>query len=51
LRFHVLTAACMLFCALLWFELPFKFIDQNNFTRQYNPEDSSEQHVLAHLTV
>jgi hypothetical protein len=35
-RFQVLTAASMMFRAVFW-------VVDNHFTRQYNPEDSSEQ--------
>jgi hypothetical protein len=35
-RFQVLTAASMMFRAVFW----------NHFTRQYNPEDSSEQETV-----
>jgi hypothetical protein len=42
-RFQVLMAASMMFRAVFWVVLPCKMIVDNNFTRQYNPEDSSEQ--------
>jgi hypothetical protein len=41
-RFQVLTAASMMFWAVFWVVLPCKMIVDNHFTRQYNPEDSSE---------
>jgi hypothetical protein len=67
-RFQVLTAASMMFRAVLWVVLPCKMIVDrrfrgayclhhqgwvrtseksvdNHFTRQYNPEDSSEHHT------
>jgi hypothetical protein len=40
-RFQVLTAASIMFRAVFWVILPCKMID-NHFTRQYNPEYSSE---------
>jgi hypothetical protein len=42
-RFQVLTAASMMFRAVFWVILPCKMIVDRRFTRQYNPEDSSEQ--------
>jgi hypothetical protein len=52
MRFQVLTAASMMFRAVFWVVMPWKnflvspligaSVD-NHFTRQYNPEDSSEQ--------
>jgi hypothetical protein len=42
---QVLTAASMMFRAVFWVLLSCKMIVDNHFTRQYNPEDSSE-----HLT-
>jgi hypothetical protein len=44
-RFQVLTAASMMFRAVFWVVLPCKMI-VDQFTRQYNPEDSSE-HLKA----
>jgi hypothetical protein len=44
-RFQVLTAASMMFSAFFWVVLPCKFIVEKHFTRQYNPEDSSEHSV------
>jgi hypothetical protein len=35
----------MMFRAVLWVVLPCKMIDDNHFTRQYNPEDSSEHQL------
>jgi hypothetical protein len=46
LRFQVLTAASMMFRAVFWVVLPCKMI-VDHFTRQYNPEDSSEQAWLS----
>jgi hypothetical protein len=46
-RFQVLTAASMMFRAVFWVVLPCKIIVDNHFTRQYNPEDSSEQAVYV----
>jgi hypothetical protein len=59
LRFQVLTAASMMFRIVFWDILPCKMIvdsslmmeavrtsqtsDDNHFTRQYIPEDNSEQ--------
>jgi hypothetical protein len=63
MRFQVLTAASMMFRAVFWVVLPCKMIEDdwgmmeavrtsetsvdNHFTRQYNPEDSSEQQRVA----
>jgi hypothetical protein len=44
LRFQVHTAASMMFRAVFWVILPCKIIVDHHFTRQYNPEDSSEHH-------
>jgi hypothetical protein len=51
-RFQVLTAASMMFRAVFWVILPCKMMMEavrtsetsvdNHFTRQYNPEESSE---------
>jgi hypothetical protein len=35
----------MMFRALFWVVLPCKVIVDNHFTRQYNPEDSSEHNL------
>jgi hypothetical protein len=42
-RFQVLTAASMMFRAVFWVILPCRMMVDNHSTRQYNPEDSSEQ--------
>jgi hypothetical protein len=42
-RFQVLTAASMMFRVVFWDILPCKMIVDNHFTRQYIPEDNSEQ--------
>jgi hypothetical protein len=42
-RFQVLTAASMMFRAIFWVLLPCRMIVDNQSTRQYNPEDNSEQ--------
>jgi hypothetical protein len=34
-----------MFRAVFWVVLPCKMIVDNHFTRQYNPEDSSEHHT------
>jgi hypothetical protein len=34
-----------MFTAVFWVMLPCKMIVDNHFTRQYNPEDSSEHHT------
>jgi hypothetical protein len=44
-RFQVLTVASMMFRIVFWDVLPCKMIVDNNFTRQYIPEDNSEQEV------
>jgi hypothetical protein len=44
-RFKVLTAASMMFRIVFWDVLPCKISGANYFTRQYIPEDNSEQHV------
>jgi hypothetical protein len=41
-RFQVLTAASMMIRAVFWVILLCKMIVDKHFTRQYNPEDSSE---------
>jgi hypothetical protein len=41
---NVLTVEAM-FRAVFWVVLPCKMIVGNHFTRQYNPEDSSEHHT------
>jgi hypothetical protein len=41
-RFQVLTAASMKFRIVFWDVLPCKIVVDNNFTRQYIPEDNSE---------
>jgi hypothetical protein len=35
----------MMFRAVFWIILPCKMIVDKHFTRQYNPEDSSEHHL------
>jgi hypothetical protein len=42
-RFQVLTAASMMFRIVFWDILPCKMIVDNLFTRQYIPEDNSEE--------
>jgi hypothetical protein len=42
-RFQVLTAASMMFGIVFWDVLPCKMIVDNHFTRQYIPENNSEQ--------
>jgi hypothetical protein len=37
----------MFYTADYWFKLPCRLFVQNNTTRQYNPEDSSEQKELT----
>jgi len=37
----------MMFRAVFWVVLPCKMIVDNHFTRQYNPEDSSEHYSNA----
>jgi hypothetical protein len=44
-RYQVLTATSMMFRVVLWIILPCKMIIDNHFTRQYNPEDNSEQDI------
>jgi hypothetical protein len=46
-RFQVLTAASMMFKAVFWVVLPCNF---NHFTRNYNPEDNSEQQPSSATT-
>jgi hypothetical protein len=41
----------MMFRAVFWVVLPCKVIVDNHFTRQYNPEDSSEQCLIGFPTV
>jgi hypothetical protein len=38
----------LLFRAVFWVVLPCKMIVDNHFTRQYNPENSSEHHIRRH---
>jgi hypothetical protein len=51
-RFQVLTAASMMFRAVFWVVLMMEAVRtsetsiDNHFTRQYNPEDSSEHHTV-----
>jgi hypothetical protein len=55
-RFQVVTAASMMFRAVFWVVLHYSSLMMeavrtsetsvdNHFTRQYNPEDSSEHHI------
>jgi hypothetical protein len=50
-RFQVLTAASMMFRVVFWDVLPCRMIVDNHFTRQYIPEDNSEQEmrIFRHL--
>jgi hypothetical protein len=61
-RFQVLTAASMMFRAVFWVVLPCKMIMMeavrtsetsvdNHFTWHYNPEDSSEHHVIQYVVI
>jgi hypothetical protein len=49
-RFQVLTAASMMFRIVFWDVLPCKIIVDNHFTRQYIPEDNSENHLFVRIT-
>jgi hypothetical protein len=42
---YVQVFSALLFRAVFWVILPCRMIVDNHFTRQYNPEDSSEHHT------
>jgi hypothetical protein len=44
-RFQDLMVASMMFRIVFWDVLPCKMIVDNNFTRQYIPDDNSEHHT------
>jgi hypothetical protein len=45
-RFQVLTAASMKFRIVFWDVVPCKIIFDDYFTRQYIPEDNSEEYAV-----